>query len=104
MARQEPSTPQKAHTHSVQHRDNELLTEFKTFNDKLGQLIQDSPGKFVVIKHTKILAVADDYSKALQIGYSKLGSSEPFFVEQVQDPRVSERRNKVFHTKLEYFR
>jgi hypothetical protein len=104
MARQVPSTPHKMNTHSGQHRDDELLTEFKTFNDKLEQLVQESPGKFVVIKHTKILAVKDDYSAALEFGYSKLGSSEPFFVEQVRDPRGSERRDKVFHTKLEYFR
>jgi hypothetical protein len=82
----------------------ELVTELKTFEQKLPELLESSAGKFVIIKSRDILGIADDYTAALKIGYRQLGSDTAFFVEQVEDPKISAKRNKVFLTKLEWLK
>lgn len=78
-----------------------MATELETFEAKLPSLLHDAPGKFVVINGRDIIGLADDYTRALRLGYDKLGSEAPFFVEQVLDPKVSARRSKIFLTRVE---
>jgi hypothetical protein len=100
MARHVSHTAQKPQPHSKTRPAATLATELATFEAKLPALLQDAPGKFVVIKSREILGLADDYSRALRLGYSRLGSDKPFFVEQIQDPKISARRRRVFLTKV----
>jgi hypothetical protein len=82
----------------------DLHVEQKTFERKLPELLVNAFGQFVVIKAHDILGISDNYSGALRIGYDKLGSATPFFVEQVEDQSTATRRNKFFQAKLEWLK
>jgi len=101
MAQHASRISHKAHSNSRVRKETVLATELKTFEANLPSLLQDAPGKFVVINGRKIIGLADDYAHALRLGYNQLGSDAPFFVEQVQDPKLSARRSKVFLTRVE---
>jgi len=101
MAQHASRISHKAHSNSRVRKETVLATELKTFEANLPSLLQDAPGKFVVINGRKIIGLADDYAHALRLGYNQLGSDAPFFVEQIQDPKLSARRSKVFLTRVE---
>ena len=100
MARKASST-RKSGAHPGSSVKFSLLTELATFEEHLPELLASSPGKYVVIKSTKILGITDDYQSALKVGYSECGIEKPFFVEQVEAPELSHRRSRVLLTKLE---
>ena len=101
MAQHASRISHKAHLNSKARKEAVLATELETFEANLPSLLHDAPGKFVVINGRQIIGLADDYAHALRLGYDQLGSEAPFFVEQVQDPKVSARRSKIFLTRVE---
>jgi hypothetical protein len=78
-----------------------LKTELETFEKNLPKLLRTSMGKFVIINGQTVLGVRGDYQAALKLGYSKCGTKRPFFVEQIESPELTKRRNCILMARLE---
>jgi hypothetical protein len=81
-----------------------LATEMATYERRLPDLLTTAPGKFVVIRSTEILGVANDCKGALKVGHAKCGVDKPFFVEQIEAQEITARRTQLLLTKLECLR
>ncbi len=55
----------------------------------------------MVINAWKVLGIEPDYPSALKVGYAACGSETPFFVELIESPEVSQRKNRVLMTRLD---
>lgn len=62
----------------------ELETELRFFNERRPQLLQDAPGKFVLIKDEELVGVFDSETAAIRHGYETLGNV-PFLVKKVTE-------------------
>ena len=80
--------------------DVSLHEEQATFRNCLPHLLEDAPGKFVVINSRTILGVADDYPQALKLGYSKCGTKRPFLVQRIEGLDVA-KRGSILLSKLQ---
>ncbi len=59
-----------------------LEQELKTYNEMKNKLLNESRGKFVLIKGSEMLGVYDNKDTALSEGYKKFGNQE-FLVKEV---------------------
>ena len=62
----------------------ELETELRFFNQQRTRLLQDAPGKFVLVKGESLIGVFDSETAAIRHGYQTLGNV-PFLVKKVTE-------------------
>jgi len=100
MARKE-SNPTRTGSNGKNAQVIPLMAELVTFEKNLPKLLRTSMGKFVIINGQTVLGVRNDYQAALKLGYSKCGTKRPFFVEQIESPELTKRRNCILMARLE---
>jgi hypothetical protein len=77
-----------------------LYDEQTTLRNALPLLLEEAPGKFVVINSRTILGVVEDYPQALKLGYSKCGITRPFLVQRIEALDVA-KRGSILLSKLQ---
>ncbi len=61
-----------------------LQEEIETYEKEKKRLVEQSNGKYVLIKGSQIVAVLESQKDALQLGITKFGNS-PFLVKKIED-------------------